>query len=142
MVNKSLFQNISLKFIATHSALILIQSLFFDQDHAYPYLALKLFVISLILSLTFALFYPYLWQRSTWPAWLNILIASLVNWLAGILIIYLLSDALFQFIQPYLWLILVITLILHSAIFYAFSYYQNQNLAKQLNKYLSKHKDQ
>lgn len=97
----------------------------------------KLIAISSILGLIFGVVYPFLWNYSTFKSLTNILISTLVNSIGGLLSLYLYSYDLFSFIQPYIFWIVLLTLVGHSIGFYFYSKIENRKLARELNQQLN-----
>lgn len=89
--------------------------------------------IGTLFGITFGIVYPYLWNYSTFKAPVNILISTLVNVSCGLGGLLLYSLSLFQFIQPYIIPIIILTCIGHIIGFYFYSKYENRQLAKTLN---------
>lgn len=92
--------------------------------------------ISVLMGIVFGIAYPYLWNYSTLKVTAKIMLSTLLNFLCSSASIYLFSAKAFEFIKPYLLLILVIMLIGHIIGFYFFSNYENKKLADSLNKSL------
>jgi len=92
--------------------------------------------ISVLMGIVFGIAYPYLWNYSTLKVTTKITISTLLNFCCGVSSIYLLSLKVFEFIKPYLLVILVITLIGHIIGFYFFSKYENKKIAASLNSSL------
>jgi len=92
--------------------------------------------ISVLMGIIFGIAYPYLWNYSTLKVTAKITISTLLNFCSGVSSIYLLSLKVFDFIKPYLLVILVITLIGHIIGFYFFSKYENKKIAASLNSSL------
>jgi len=77
-----------------------------------------------------------LWNYSTLKVTTKITISTLLNFCCGMGSVYLFSPKVFEFIKPYLLLILVLTLIGHIIGFYFFSKYENKKIADSLNRSL------
>lgn len=92
--------------------------------------------ISILMGIVFGIAYPYLWNYSTLKVTTKITISTFLNFFCGIGSVYLFSLKVFEFIQPYLLLILVLTLIGHIIGFYFFSKYENKKIADSLNRSL------
>ncbi|MFJ7666864.1 hypothetical protein ACIQXI_07135 [Lysinibacillus sp. NPDC097195] len=92
--------------------------------------------ISVLMGIVFGIAYPYLWNYSTLKVTSKITISTLLNFCCSVSSIYLLSLKVFEFIKPYLLVILVITLIGHIIGFYFFSKYENKKIAASLNSSL------
>lgn len=92
--------------------------------------------ISILMGIVFGIAYPYLWNYSTLKVAAKIMISTLLNFLCSAGSIYLFSPKAFEFIKPYLLLILGIMLVGHIIGFYFFSKYENKKLADSLNKSL------
>ncbi|MHC5228452.1 hypothetical protein ACYSNW_09265 [Enterococcus sp. LJL99] len=97
----------------------------------------KLIAIGSILGLIFGVIYPFLWNYSTFKSLTNILISTLVNSIGGLLSLYLYSYDLFSFIRPYIFGIVLLTLVGHSIGFYFYSKVENRKLARELNQHLN-----
>ncbi|MGE7114032.1 hypothetical protein [Lysinibacillus sp. NPDC047702] len=92
--------------------------------------------ISVLMGIVFGIAYPYLWNYSTLKVTTKIIISTFLNFFCSIGSVYLFSLKVFEFIKPYLLLILIITLIGHIIGFYFFSKYENKKIADSLNKSL------
>ncbi|MDM5230522.1 hypothetical protein [Lysinibacillus pakistanensis] len=92
--------------------------------------------ISVLMGIVFGIAYPYLWNYSTLKVTTKITISTLLNFCCGMGSVYLFSPKVFEFIKPYLLLILVLTLIGHIIGFYFFSKYENKKIADSLNRSL------
>lgn len=93
--------------------------------------------IALISACIFGVFYNLLWNYLLFKASWNILISSIFNTLAGFLVIFLVSHNLFLFIKPWIIIIFILTLLLHTIAFYFYARFQNQKHVRELNNYLS-----
>lgn len=92
--------------------------------------------ISVLMGIVFGIAYPYLWNYSTLKVTTKITISTFLNFFCCIESVYLFSPKVFEFIKPYLLLILVLTLIGHIIGFYFFSKYENKKIAASLNRSL------
>lgn len=92
--------------------------------------------ISVMMGIVFGIAYPYLWNYSTLKVTAKIAISTSLNFFCSTGSVCLFSLLAFDFIRPYLLLILVITLIGHIIGFYFFSKYENKKIADSLNKAL------
>ncbi len=111
----------------------------FNLHEKIPFLYIwNLIGISILMGIVFGIAYPYLWNYSTFKVTTKIIISTLLNFFCGIESVYLFSPKVFEFVKPYLLLILVITLIGHIIGFYFFSKYENKKIADSLNKALKK----
>ncbi|MHC5246978.1 hypothetical protein [Enterococcus sp. LJL90] len=90
--------------------------------------------IAVIAGGVFGVAYPYLWNYGTWSAPINILVMTLLNFLAGFAAVYLFSVEMFQLILPFWWAILLLNLILHVIAFYFYRNQQNKKIAAELNQ--------
>lgn len=109
----------------------------FNLHEEIPFLYIwNLIGISILMGIVFGIAYPYLWNYSTFKVTTKIIISTLLNFFCGIESVYLFSPKVFEFVKPYLLLILVITLIGHIIGFYFFSKYENKKIADSLNKAL------
>lgn len=94
----------------------------------------RLLGMGCLFGLVFGVIYPYLWNYSTFKAQVNIALSTVANTLGGFGILYLFSWEMFVRIQPFFWLILLVTLLGHIAGFYFYSNYENKKLAAALNR--------
>lgn len=94
----------------------------------------NILLISVSLSLIFGVIYPYIWNYSTWIAPISIILSSVINFLTGYFVLYLYSKVLFQLILPYWLAVLCVTLLLHVIFFYFYRKYQNEKMARELNR--------
>ena len=92
--------------------------------------------ISVLMGIVFGIAYPYLWNYSTLKVTTKITISTFLNFFCCIGSVNLFSPKVFEFIEPYLLLILVLTLIGHIIGFYFFSKYENKKIAASLNRSL------
>lgn len=90
--------------------------------------------IAVIFASVFGVIYPYLWNFGTWSAPVNIVIMTLVNFVAGYLAVYLFSVEMFQMILPFWGLFLLINLVLHVVAFYFYRKFQNKKMVAELNQ--------
>lgn len=89
--------------------------------------------ISVIFGLIFGVCYPYIWHYSTWSASINVFATTALNFLGGLLVVYLFSVDMFDLILPFWWAMLLLNLGLHIIAFYFYRNQQNKRLAKELN---------
>lgn len=97
----------------------------------------KIIAIGSIFGLIFGVVYPFLWHYSTLKSSTNILISTFANSIAGLLSLYIYSVDLFSFIQPYIFWIIILTLVGHILGFYFYSNVANRKLAQELNHHLN-----
>ncbi|URZ86958.1 hypothetical protein [Floricoccus penangensis] len=96
----------------------------------------RIILIGLLFGLTFGVIYTYLWKYSTFKAITNIIISSLVNLFCGLLSVYLFSKEMFNFIFPYIYVMVIIVFIGHIIGFYFYSKHENKVISDELNKVL------
>lgn len=117
--------------------IVLLMTIFNLHEEVVNFLYIwNLIGISILMGIVFGIAYPYLWNYSTLKVTTKITISTLLNFFCGIASVYLFSLKVFEFIKPYLLLILVITLIGHIIGFYFFSKYENKKIADSLNRSL------
>lgn len=90
--------------------------------------------VAFISGILFGICYPYIWQFLTWPAPVNIVVTSLLNFACGFVTVYLISQEMVTVITPYWWAILAIEIIGHTITFYFYRSSQNKKIAAELNK--------
>ncbi len=89
--------------------------------------------IGVIFGLIFGVCYPYIWHYGTWPASINVFATTALNFLGGLLVVYLFSVDMFDLILPFWWAMLLLNIGLHIIAFYFYRNQQNKRLAKELN---------
>jgi len=89
--------------------------------------------IGVIFGLIFGVCYPYIWHYGTWSASINVFATTALNFLGGLLVVYLFSVDMFDLILPFWWAMLLLNLGLHIIAFYFYRNQQNKRLAKDLN---------
>lgn len=117
--------------------IVFLITIFHLHEEFVPFLYVwNLIGISVLMGIVFGIAYPYLWNYSTLKVTAKIAISTFLNFSCSIASVYLFSLQAFDFIKPYLLLILAITLIGHIIGFYFFSKYENKKLAESLNRSL------
>ncbi|GIN96897.1 hypothetical protein J6TS1_27670 [Siminovitchia terrae] len=117
--------------------IVFLITIFNLHEEIVPFLYIwNLIGISILMGIVFGIAYPYLWNYSTFKVTTKIIISTFLNFFCGIESVYLFSPKVFEFVKPYLLLILLITLIGHIIGFYFFSKYENKKIAESLNKAL------
>ena len=89
--------------------------------------------IGVISGVIFGIIYPFMWNFSTFKAYINILLSTIINSFGGLLVVYLFSTDMFNLIKEYAIFFILLTLIGHIIAFYFYSKYQNRKLADSLN---------
>lgn len=92
--------------------------------------------ISIISAGVFGVMYNALWNYYTLkPVW-NILISSTINMVGGMIMVWLFSVEMFQFILPWLPGMLLLSVVLHTIAFYFYARMDSKKSADELNKIL------
>lgn len=118
---------------------LVFQILFFNESFINKSSLIHLLMISGIFSLTYGVAYPYLWNESTFTAWINVIISVILNLISGLIILFIIWPKYFyQLLQTPTWILLLIfiTTIIHIIIFYGINYWQNHKASQKLNLFI------
>jgi hypothetical protein len=130
----SFFQTFSITFIW----ILILISIFLGNLTLTVQYTWNLVAISSIFGVIFGVMYPALWNFSSIKAISKIIISSSINFMGGISAVWLFSPYMFRFIQPWIVVIAIITILGHIIGFYFYSKWDNQKTSDQLNKLLKK----
>lgn len=133
---KQLKNNFTQAFGSTLVWIIILVTIFIKPQAISLTYLWSLIAIATIVSIVFGVLYTYLWNYSTYKATTNIIITSVLNFIAGMASLYLFSSDMFFWILPYAPFIVIITLIGHIIGFYLYSKVEKKKSAKQLNDLL------
>lgn len=132
MISKLKNQFIQMAFISTIWVLVILSFSGIEKTVPLNYYW-HIIGIGVIFGLIFGVCYPYIWHYSTWPASVNVFTTTVLNFLGGLLVVYLFSVDMFDLIIPFWWSMLLLNLGLHTIAFYFYRNQQNKRLAKELN---------
>ncbi|MGL5414799.1 MAG: hypothetical protein ACRDAU_03960 [Clostridium sp.] len=90
--------------------------------------------IGLIFGVVFGVIYPSLWSFSSIKAIYKICIASVINISGAVISVWLFSTRMFEIIEPWISIMLIITIIIHTIIFHFYSKYDNKKNSNELNE--------
>ncbi len=96
--------------------------------------------IAAIFGLMFGVLYSVLWNYLTLKPSINILIASVLNMLGGLVAVRLFSWQMFNLIAPWIPGMLILTVILHTIAFYFYARSDAQKKADDLNELMKNKK--
>lgn len=94
--------------------------------------------ISAIFAMIFGVMYPALWNFSSIKAISKIIISSSINFVGGIIAVWLFSPDMLDIIRPWIILIAIATILGHIIVFYFYSKWDNEKESDELNKLLRK----
>jgi predicted neutral ceramidase superfamily lipid hydrolase len=133
-LKSNFFQTFSITFIWI---LGLISMFLKNLTFTLPYIW-NLIGISTIFAIIFGLMYPILWNFSSMKVLGKIIISSVINISGGIASVWLFSTNMFEIIKPWIFIMLIITILAHIIVFYFYSNWENQKTSNELNKLLKK----
>ncbi|MEG0256579.1 MAG: hypothetical protein RR554_11680 [Vagococcus sp.] len=122
--------------LGTFIWIIFLSSFIFSSQNIPFNFIWHLLAISILFGVVFGVFYPFLWKYATFKAFTNILLSTLVNFLSGILSVYLFSPMMFTLITPYFLIFAMLTFLGHVIAFYIYSHFQSKKQAQEFNQYL------
>lgn len=130
----SFFQTFSITFLW----ILALISIFIKDLTISVHYIWNLVAISVLCASIFGVMYPALWNFSSIKAIYKIFISSIINIIGGVCSVWLFSYAMFNLIKPWIWLMVILTLIGHIIGFYFYSKWDNQKSSNELNTLLKK----
>ncbi|WKY44535.1 hypothetical protein Q5O14_00105 [Eubacteriaceae bacterium ES2] len=94
--------------------------------------------IAAVFGIMFGIVYTVLWDYLTLKPLINILISSIMNTLGGLTVVALFSMQMFDLIKAWIPGILILTIVLHTIIFYFMAGRDASKNAEKLNTLLGK----
>ncbi|MGL4697991.1 hypothetical protein [Enterococcus larvae] len=125
-------------FTVTFVWVTLLLTIFFGKQTITIYYLWNLIGISASCGVMFGVVYSGLWNYLTLkPIW-NVLISSVLNISFGLISVYLFSIDMFTFILPWLPGMLLLSVLLHSLVFYVYGKIDAKKQSRELNELINK----
>lgn len=132
-LKNSFFQTFALTFIWV----LLLLSIFTKLDFNFIYIW-NIIGISIIAGLVFGVMYNAVWNYLTYKPTFNIIITSILSISSGLLMVWLFSTEMFDFIKPWIIPMTMLSLLMHTITFYFYAKSDSYKKVYELNN-LIKH---